>query len=104
MKRISGAVLFAAIAAAVLHAHGNMEHVLGTVTAVDEYSISVKASDGSTQVVAIDDETHFLKGDSPASLKDVQIGSRVVIHAHKHEGKLEAAEVKIGMMASVKKR
>jgi len=103
MKRIVSAVLLTLIAAAPLISHGNMEHVLGVVFEVTPHSISVRTTDGAIQVVAIGDETHFVMGDSPASLKDIQIGSRVVIHAHKHEGKLEAAEIKIGVATPAKK-
>ena len=81
-------------------AHGGMEHVLGTVTAITEHSISVKTSDGTVTTVEFDGETKFIKGDAAATIKDVQMGSRVVIHAHKHDNSLHAAEVKIGTSAA----
>ena len=102
MKRIFTAVLLVAVAAPLL-AHGNMEHVLGTVTEITPNSISVQTPEGAVEVVAINEATHFVKGDSPASLKDIQVGSRVVIHAHWHEGKLEAAEIKIGIATPPRK-
>jgi hypothetical protein len=66
------------------------------VVEMTDHSFSVKTTDGSIKVVAYDAETHFLKGTSPASAKDIVIGSRVVIHAHQNGDKLHAAEVKIG--------
>jgi Domain of unknown function (DUF5666) len=81
-------------------AHGDMEHILGTVTAITDHSLSVKARDGATKTVEFDSETKFVKGDGAATIKDVQVGSRVVIHAHKKDNSLHAAEVKIGTDAA----
>src|SRR4029077_17639902 len=81
-------------------AHGGMEHVLGTVTAITDHSISVKTRDGATKTVEFDSETKIVKGDAPATVKDVQVGGRVVIHAHSHDSSLHAAEVKIGTDAA----
>jgi hypothetical protein len=81
-------------------AHGGMDHVMGTVTAVTDHSLSVKTGDGSISTVELDGETKFIKGDVAATIKDVQVGSRVVIHAHKHDNALHAAEVKIGTNAA----
>jgi Domain of unknown function (DUF5666) len=85
-------------------AHGGMEHVLGTVTAVTDHSLSVKTRDGAVQIVEFDSETKFVKGDAAASVKDVQVGSRVAIHAHKTDNTLHAAEVKIGADAAASQR
>jgi hypothetical protein len=81
-------------------AHGGMEHVMGTVTAITEHSLSVKTNDGAVATVEFDGETKFVKGDAAASVKDVQVGSRVVIHAHKRDSSLHAAQVKIGVNAT----
>jgi hypothetical protein len=77
-------------------AHGDMEHILGTVIAIDEHSLSVKTRDRATKTVEFDSETKFVKGDGAATIKDVRVGSRVAIHAHKKDNSLHAAEVKIG--------
>jgi hypothetical protein len=98
MKRliVISAAGFALLFSALAFAHGGMDHVMGTVTAVTDHSVSVKVSDGTVTTVEFDGETKFVKGDAPATVKDVQVGSRVVIHAHKHDNSLHAAEVKIG--------
>jgi hypothetical protein len=77
-------------------AHGNMEHILGTVTEITESSLSVRTRDGATKAVKFDSETKFVKGDSEATIKDLRVGSRVVIHAHNKNNSLYAAEIKIG--------
>ncbi len=81
-------------------AHGGMEHILGTVTAVTDHSLSVKTRDGAARTVEFDGETKFVKGDAPATIKDVHVGSRVAIHAHKSDNSLHAAEVRIGADAA----
>ena len=98
MKRLLliSAACFTLLFSALAFAHGGMDHVMGTVTAVTDHSVSVKVSDGTVTTVEFDGETKFVKGDAPATVKDVQVGSRVVIHAHKHDNSLHAAEVKIG--------
>jgi len=85
-------------------AHGDMEHILGTVTAIADHSLSVKTRDGATKTVEFNGETKFVKGDSPATIKDVRVGSRVVIHAHNKGNSLHAAEVKIGKDAATGQR
>jgi hypothetical protein len=96
MKKIASTLLVALLCTAVVLAHGDMEHVLGTVAEITDHSISVKTGDGSIKTVAYDAETQFLKGGSPATAKDVVVGIRVVIHAHKNGDRLHAAEIKIG--------
>lgn len=96
MKKLTSILILTLLLSTLAVAHGNLAHVLGTVVAVTGNSISVKTGDGSVKVVDFDAETHFLKGGSPATAKDVQVGSRVVIHAHQNGEKFHAAEVKIG--------
>ncbi len=103
MKKLSLALLSAVIGTLLLSslafAHGGMDHVMGTVTAITEHAISVKTSDGTVTTVDFDGETKFIKGDATATIKDVEVGSRLVIHAHKKDNSLHAAEVKIGTSA-----
>jgi len=96
MRKASFVLMTVVLLIALAHAHGSAVHVLGTVTAVSDVSISVKTTTGETNVVTIDGETKFLKGDSAAALKDIHVGDRVVIHADSQDGKLHAAEVKLG--------
>lgn len=77
-------------------AHGGMEHVLGTVTAITDHSLSVKTREGEVKTIEFDQATKFVKGDAAATVKDVQVGTRVAIHAQKNDNALHAAEVRIG--------
>ena len=101
MNKLVSTLLVTLLLSALAVAHGNLAHVMGTVVQVTDQSISVKTADGSIKVIAFDGETHFLKGSAPATIKDVLVGSRVVIHAHQNGDKFHAAEVKIGTSAPV---
>jgi len=96
MKKLTISLALTLLLTSLVFAHGNLEHVLGTVVEITDHSLSIKTADGSVKIVAFDAETKFLKGALPATAKDIQIGTRVVIHAHKNGDKLHAAEVKIG--------
>jgi hypothetical protein len=103
MKRmlllLVGAVLFAGLA----FAHGDEQHVMGTVTKITDTTITVEvaAKQGGTQktsvTVNIVSSTKVEKMGAAATIKDVKVGDRVVINAGKKAGKLEAHVVKIGM-------
>jgi Cu/Ag efflux protein CusF len=97
MKK-SAALLLAVLSLSLFaFAHGDLEHVIGTVVKIDGKAVSVKVADGSIKVVQLDDQTHILKAGVDAKASDIQVGSRVVIHARKHEDSLQAVEVKIGV-------
>jgi hypothetical protein len=94
-----GAVLFAGLA----FAHGDEQHVMGTVTKITDTTITVEvaAKEGNAKttnvIVNVVSSTKFEKMGAAATIKDVKVGDRVVIHAGKKAGKLEAHMVKIGM-------
>ena len=75
-----------------------MQHVMGTVTALTETTITVKATDGKTQTVAVTSDTKYSKAQAAVTLKDIKVGDHVVIHATKKGDQLNAAEVKVGAM------
>lgn len=74
------------------------EHVIGTVTKVTHNSITVQTTAKAAVEVQIMSETTFKKDNPSASLKEIQIGDRVVIHAMAMPGgKLMAHTVQIGI-------
>jgi len=85
------------ILSTIVFAHGDLLHVMGTVTKVDEGSITVKTTTGEEKVVMIVATTKFLKGTAAATLQDLKVGDRVVIHAKPEGDMLHATEVKIGV-------
>ena len=96
MKTKSLALLLILSFSPSVFAHGDMEHVLGTVVKVSDRVLSVRVTDGTIKDVLIDDQTRYLKGAAPATFNEIKVGMRVVIHAHKHQDSLHAVEVKIG--------
>lgn len=85
-------VLFAAVA----FAHGDEQHLMGTVTKITDKSITIETKDKKTTEVALSSETKCMKGDAAAALKDVKVGDRVAVSAKKSGDKLVATMVKIG--------
>ena len=96
MKRLVSIITSVLFVAALAIAHGNEQHVMGTVTAVTEKSITVETKDRQKVTVSVVAETKFTKGTSAAMLKDVSVGDRVVIHAGKQGEQLQAHTVRIG--------
>ena len=83
-----------------LLAHEGEEHkVMGTVVQVHADKVShveVKTTDGKTVVLTCDEQTKFLKGKAAASLKDIQVGARIVAKATMEGKTTRASEIVIG--------
>jgi len=94
-KQFSIAILFLALAA-VAFAHGTYTHVMGTVTKITDSEITVETMDKQVMVVRIAANTSFLKGGAAATLKDLKVGDRVVIHAKPIGTDLVAHEIRFG--------
>lgn len=93
------AMLF--VTSTVLLAHAGMEHVMGTVTAVSDKSITVDTVKHTKVTVSVDASTKFANGNNQTSISTLKVGDRVVIHAKKnHDNSLVAAEVKWGASAA----
>ncbi len=96
MKRATLAVYAVLILGTMLWAHGDEQHVMGTVTKIDAMSISVKTVEGVVKTVMVMPETKFVKNGSQSKLEDLKAGDRVVIHARAVGEMLHATEVKYG--------
>ncbi len=91
-----------ALIAAPVFAHGGLEHVMGTVTAISDTSVTVKTAAGKTVEVGFDAKTTFAKSDQAIQKTDIKVGDRVVIHAEKEGAKLVAHTVEIGTAGAAK--
>jgi len=79
-------------------AHGNEQHVMGTVIKVSDQSVTVETNTKATVEVMITSDTKFSKNGAPTAPGDLHIGDRVVIHAMPiKNGKLIAHTVQIGV-------
>jgi hypothetical protein len=92
--------LFAILSfATVALAHGTDKHVVGTVTKITESEITVETQTKDLQVVKIAADTEFVKSGANATIKDLKVGDRVVIHAKPVGSDLIAHEVRFGKSA-----
>ena len=93
-----------AFLSATAFGHGDMQHIMGTVTQVSTDSITVKTTKGRLVTVAVAAETKFMKEKAEVKIADVKVGDRVVIEAKKDAKdatKLVAHMVMIGQMDSM---
>lgn len=78
---------------ATAFAHGSGQHVLGTVTAIDEKHIEVKTPKGAAVSVKLTKQTRFKEKGNPNAAEPPTVGDRVVIEAIKENKILTATEV-----------
>jgi hypothetical protein len=103
MKRLLVMLVALALTAGAAFAHGDEQHVMGTVTKLTDTAITVEVApkagetEKTTVIVNLLPSTKFTKMDAPATMKDLKVGDRVVVGAAKKGEKLEAHTVKIGM-------
>ena len=91
------AILALMLGSAIAFAHNGVEHVMGTVTAVTDTSITVDTVKHTSVTVLIDSATTFSNNDAQASRNDLKVGLRVVINAKPNaEKQLVGVSVKWG--------
>ena len=101
-KTLALSITMILMSALMLFAHGDAEHVMGTISAIQGDHVTVKLQDGKTQTVMLARDTKYFNGDKKAKKEDVKIGARVVIDA-KMDTKMKmlmAEEVKLGATAT----
>lgn len=69
---------------------------MGTVSAVTDSSVTVQTKAKDPVFVYTTPETKYEKSGAAASMKDLNVGNRVVIHATRLNKKLMANEVHFG--------
>jgi hypothetical protein len=79
-------------------AHGKEKHLMGTVTGISDSSITLETKAKKSVTVDVSDKTKFERNGSPATLKDLKVGDKVVVHADVSGDKLVANEVHFGVM------
>jgi|ERR1700687_92291 len=102
--RISG-LLCISLATVAAFAHGDEQHLMGTVTTISQHSITVHttAKPPKDVTVLIVASTQFMKSGAAASLQDLKVADHVVVHAKPNaDKKLEASKVEFGKPATEK--
>src|SRR5258708_37452149 len=95
------ALLALMLGPAIAFAHNGIEHVMGTVTAVTDTSVTVDTTKHTSVTVLLDASTTFSNNDAPASLKSLKVGQRVEINAQENtEKKIVGLSVKCGAKAT----
>ena len=65
-----------------LLAHPGHEHkIMGTVSMVHQNHLEVKATDGKTSVITMDEKTRVLRGTATVKADAIKAGDRVVVTA-----------------------
>jgi len=98
MKRTVSVVTLLFALSLMALAHGKEKHVMGTVTSISDSSITVESTAKKSVTVDVSDKTKFEKSGASATLKDLKVGDKVVIHADVSGDKLVANEVHFGAM------
>jgi hypothetical protein len=85
MKAMTRTVLslMAALAVApLISAHEGHDHkIMGTVAAVHDTSVDVKAADGKVSTITLNDKTKIVRGTTAMKAGDIKAGERVVVTA-----------------------
>src|SRR5579864_2186809 len=90
------AVLLGIVAiSAPLFAHGGFDHVIGTVSKVDNNVLTVKTTKGDVDV-KLNAQTEISKGDQKAAVGDLKPGTRVVVDIPEGSKDHVAHSVKMG--------
>jgi len=94
-RTLIAALLFVT-APLITYAHGDMIHVMGTVTALTDKTVTVTTTttDKKSIEVVLTETTTYENGSKPATSKDLKVGDRVVIHAVKVKDTLQAHDVR----------
>jgi len=81
----------------------NENKIMGTVSAVRDHQLDVKATDGKTSTISITDKTKILHGTMAMKSTDLKAGDRVVVTAT-GGGKdpFVAKEIRIGAAPAAK--
>jgi hypothetical protein len=108
MKRMLMLLLGTLLLSGIVAAHGDEQHIMGTVTRVTNKAITVRPQEDKVHkksvTVNVVAATKFEKMGAAATVKDIKVGDRVAIHAEKKGDQLEAQIVKIGMTMGDKKQ
>jgi hypothetical protein len=86
---VVGALCIAALAIPrYAHAHeGHVHKVMGTVSLHHENHLEVKATDGKTSTITLNEKTKILRGKAKVPAGDIKPGERVVVTATETKGK-----------------
>src|SRR5215831_9119036 len=93
LKKLTICGLTALLFGGLLLAHGNATHLMGTVTAIGNDTVTIQGKDSKPVVVRLEKTTKYFKNKKAATIDDMKVGTRVVIDAEMDQkSKMYAAE------------
>lgn len=95
--RMMATMLALLLAGAAAMAHGDYDHVRGTVTQVSPQALTVQTTGKTTKTLVLSGKTVFERAGKKASLADLKVGDRVVVDVPKNSS--EAHMVQFGAAA-----
>lgn len=106
MRKALLAVMIGIMFAPLIAAHEGHDHkVMGTVAAIHENHLEVKAADAKMSAITLNEKTNILRGKTKLTSADIKVGNRVVVVATENKDKdgkttLVAKEVRLGTAAA----
>ncbi len=106
MKKLLIALMLTFALTPLAYAHKGHDHkIMGTVAAVQDGRLEVKAVDGKTSIIMLNEKTKIVMGKMVHTVADVKVGERVVVTATEVKGKdgkavLVAKQVALATAAS----
>ena len=88
-RLIAGVAFVAALVIAgyaVAH-EGHVHKVMGTVITADDRNLEVKATDGKTGTIMLNEKTRILRGKTKSTAADIRPRERIVVTATETKGK-----------------
>jgi hypothetical protein len=101
--KVASILLAVALCSAPVAAHEGGHDARGVVTSVGSQELTIKTKNGEEKFL-LTPETKFVKDGSPATAQDLQASNRVVVHARKSAGRLEATKVQFKSAGKAKKQ
>ena len=86
------AIIFA-FTATMAFAHGEGQHVLGTVITIDQQRVEIKTQKGAVVEVQFNKQTRFKEKGNPKGTNLPAVGDRVVVETVEDHNLLTATEV-----------
>ena len=97
MKAFTKTTVTILLLASVALAHGGAKHVMGTVTAIGQSSITIKTTTDQSVEITTTAKTTYQRSGQTAAAGDLKVGDRVVVEAHEKGGKLTAEGIRFGV-------
>jgi hypothetical protein len=97
MRVLLAMVVLVMLAAPAVGAHeGHAHKIMGTIASVRADRLDIKATDGKTASVVLNDKTKILRGTESVKTKDLKIGERIVATAMEQKNKtMVATELRV---------